>query len=211
MCRRVILPVVLLAAAAMAGCAGPKTLKKRDLSSVRSGEAAALSKRLGKPTYILPVTKGPYKGSRMYVYEWDKPGDEIINRMYTYVVVRDGLVAAVFEDPADKYEKDAKAAAYAFLDSEGERKLHSVSNRDTTTGALRTLAQGVAMAGSFIPVAGPALSMAGQAAGLTTQAVTAGGSALATTYNPAAARPEYLRTVPPENLPRLDQPAAVSN
>jgi hypothetical protein len=211
MCRRVILPVVLLAATAMAGCAGPKTLKKRDFTSVRSGEAAALSKKLRQPTYILPVTRGSYKGSQMYVYEWDKPGDNIINRMYTYVVVRDGLVAAVFEDPADKYEKDAKAAAYAFLDSEGERKLSGVSNQRTTAGALRSLAQGVAMAGSFIPVAGPALSLAGQAAGLTTQAVTAGGSAPATTYNPAAARPAYLQTVPPENLPRLDQPAAAAN
>ena len=169
------LVVFLCAALAVTGCAGPKTLKKRDLSSVQVGQAAALSKKLGKPTYILPVTKGRYKGSQMYVYEWDKPGDNIVNRMYTYVVVRDGLVAAVFEDPADKYEKDAKAAAYAFLDSEGERKLSGVSNQQTTAGALRSLAQGVAMAGSFIPVAGPALSLAGQAAGLTTQAVTAGG------------------------------------
>ena len=204
------LVVFLCAALAVTGCAGPKTLKKRDLSSVQVGQAAALSKKLGKPTYILPVTKGRYKGSQMYVYEWDKPGDNIVNRMYTYVVVRDGLVAAVFEDPADKYEKDAKAAAYAFLDSEGERKLSGVSNQQTTAGALRSLAQGVAMAGSFIPVAGPALSLAGQAAGLTTQAVTAGGSAPATTYNPAAARPAYLRTVPPEDLPRLDQPPAAA-
>ena len=202
---------LLLGLLFLAGCAGPKTLKKRDLSSVQAGEVAALSKTLRKPTYILPVTKGRYQGAQMYVYEWDKPDDNIVNRMYTYVVVRDGLVAAVFEDPADKYEKDAKAAAYAFLDSEGERKLSGVSNRHTTAGALRSLAQGVAMAGSFIPVAGPALSMAGQAAGLTTQAMTAGGSRQTTTFNPMPARPAYLRTVPPEDLPRLDQTGVAEN
>jgi hypothetical protein len=144
----------------------------------------------------------------MYVYEWDKPDDNIVNRMYTYVVVRDGLVAAVFEDPADKYEKDAKAAAYAFLDSEGERKISSISNRHATAGALRSLAEGVAMAGSFIPVAGPALSMAGQAAGLTTQAVASGNRSQTTTYNPVPARPAYLRTVPPEDLPSANQTGA---
>ena len=203
--------LIVCASLAAAGCAGPKTLKKRDLSSVQVGEVAALSKKLGKPTYILPVTKGRYQGAQMYVYEWDKPGDNIVNRMYTYVVVSDGLVAAVFEDPADKYEKDAKAAAYAFLDSEGERKLSGISNQRTTAGALRNLAQGVAMAGSFIPVAGPALSMAGQAAGLTTQAVTGGGTPQSTTFNPVPARPAYLRTVPPEDLPRVDQTGASPN
>ena len=201
-----IIPVLLCVLAA--GCAGPKTLRKRDLSSVQVGEVAALSKKLSKPTYILPVTKGRYRGAQMYVYEWDKPDDNIVNRMYTYVVVRDGLVAAVFEDPVDKYEKDAKAAAYAFLDSEGERKLSTISNRHTTTGALRSLAEGVAMAGSFIPVAGPALSMAGQAAGLTTQAMAAGSREQTTTFNPVPARPAYLRTVPPEDLPRVDQTGA---
>lgn len=186
-------------------------MKKRDLSAVRTGDVAALSKPLRKPTYILPVTKGRYEGAQMYVYEWDKPDDEIVNRMYTYVVIKDGRVEAVFEDPADKYEKDAKAAAYAFLDSEGERKLSSISNRHTTTGALRSLAEGVAMAGSFIPVAGPALAMAGQAAGLTTQAVSAGNRNQRTTFNPMPARPAYLRTVPPEDLPRLEQDGAVEN
>ena len=198
----------LCATFAVTGCAGPKTFKKRDLSSVQVGETAALSKKLSKPTYIVPVTKGRYQGAQMYVYEWDLPDDNIVNRMYTYVVVRDGLVAAVFEDPADKYEKDAKAAAYAFLDSEGERKLSGLSNRQTTAGALRGLAQGVAMAGSFIPVAGPALSMAGQAAGLTTQAMTAGSAPPTTTFNPVPARPAYLRTVPPDDLPSVNQTGA---
>jgi hypothetical protein len=200
--------LLLLGMVVAAGCAGPKTLKKRDLSSVQPGQVAALSKKLSKPTYILPVTKGPYKGSQMYVYEWDKPGDNIVNRMYTYVVISNGLVTAVFEDPADKYEKDAKAAAYAFLDSEGERKMSSISNRHATAGALRSLAEGVAMAGSFIPVAGPALSMAGQAAGLTTQAVASGDRSQTTTYNPVPARPAYLRTVPPEDLPSANQTGA---
>jgi hypothetical protein len=195
-----ILPVLL--AVLSAGCAGPKTLRKRDFSSVQVGDALASTKQLRKPTYILPVTKGRYEGAQMLVYEWDKPDDEIINRMYTYVVVRDGRVAMIFEDPADKYEKDARAAAYAFLDSEGEREMRKAANRHSTTGVLRGLAEGVAMAGSFIPVAGPAVAMAGQAAGLTTQAVAAGNRAETTTYNPLPARPAYLRTVPPETPPR---------
>jgi len=198
MLRPILLIPVLLSVLA-AGCAGPKTLRKRDFSAVQVGDPIATSKPLRKPTYILPVTQGRYQGSQMLVYEWDKPDDEIVNRMYTYVVVRDGKVAKIFEDADDKYDKDARAAAYAFLDSEGERKLQSLSNRSSTTGALRSLAEGIAIAGSFIPVAGPAVAMAGQAAGLTTQAVAAGQRTAATTFNPMPARPAYLRTVPPED------------
>jgi hypothetical protein len=50
--------------------------------------------------------------------------------------------------------------------------------------------------------------MAGQAAGLTTQAVAAGSREQTTTFNPVPARPAYLRTVPPEDLPRVDQTGA---
>lgn len=188
----------------LCGCAGTRTLKKRDLSSVQVGDAVTSSKVLRKPTYILPVAKGRDKGAQLYVYEWDKPGDEINNRMYTYVVVREGRVARIFEDPADKYEKDALAASYAFMDSEGERKLKSDAGRRTATGALRTLAEGVAIAGSFIPVAGPAIAMAGQAAGLTTQAVTANQSEESSVFQPMPARPAYLTTVPPETSSRKD-------
>ena len=201
---RLLLIISVLLSVLAAGCAGPKTLRKRDLSSVQVGDAVVTSKPLRKPTYILPVTRGRDKGSQMLVYEWDKPDDEIINRMYTYVVVRDGRVTGIFEDPADKYDKDARAAAYAFLDSEGERKLQNLSNRHSTTGALRSLAEGIAIAGSFIPVAGPAVAMAGQAAGLTTQAVAAGQRTPSTTFNPMPARPAYLRTEPPEVTARND-------
>ena len=196
-----LIAFLLLCAFGLPGCAGPALLKKRDLSSVPTGAAAVGTKELRKPTYILPVAKGRYKGSQMYVYEWDKPGDEIINRMYTYVVVRDGRVAAIFEDPPDKYEKDALAAAYAFMDSEGERKLNGAAQRQTASGALRSLAEGVAIAGSFIPVAGPAISMAGQAAGLTTQAVSAGQREQTSAFQPLPARPAYLSTVPPDHAP----------
>lgn len=201
---RLFLIILVLLSVLAAGCAGPKTLRKRDFSAVQVGDAVATSKPLRKPTYILPVTQGRHEGAQMLVYEWDKPDDEIVNRMYTYVVVRDGRVTKIFEDPADKYEKDARAAAYAFLDSEGERKLRNLSNRYSMTGALRSLAEGVAIAGSFIPVAGPAVAMAGQAAGLTTQAVTAGQRTQTTSFNPMPARPAYLRTEPPEDSARKD-------
>lgn len=199
--RTVIFAALLFS---LCGCAGTRILKKRDLSSVQVGDAVTLSKTLRKPTYILPVAKGRDKGSQMYVYEWDKPGDEINNRMYTYVVVRDGRVVRIFEDSPDKYEKDALAASYAFMDSEGERQLKSATDRRTATGALRSLAEGVALAGSFIPVAGPAIAMAGQAAGLTTQAVTANQRDEIPALRPMPARPAYLMTVPPEMSSRKD-------
>ena len=195
--RFFVLP--LLCVFLVAGCSGPALLKKRDFSSVQPGAPVAGTKVLRKPSYILPVAKGRYKGAQMHVYEWDKPGDDIINRMYTYVVVRDGRVAGIFEDPPDKYEKDALAASYAFMDSEGERKLRGTSHRQNASGALRSLAEGIAIAGSFIPVAGPAISMAGQAAGLTTQAVAAGQHEQPPAFQPMPARPAYLCTVPPEN------------
>lgn len=188
----------------LCGCAGMPILKKRDFSSVQVGDAVTSSKTLRKPTYILPVAKGRDKGAQMYVYEWDKPGDEINNRMYTYVVVREGRVARIFEDPPDKYEKDALAASYAFMDSEGEKKLKSAADRRTATGALRTLAEGVAIAGSFIPVAGPAIAMAGQAAGLTTQAAAANQRNEPPVFQPMPARPAYLMAVPPETSSRKD-------
>lgn len=193
--RTVIFAALLLS---LPGCASPRILKKRDFSSVQVGGAVATQKVLRKPTYILPVAKGRDKGARMHVYEWDKPGDEINNRMYTYVVVRDGRVVRIFEDPPDKYEKDALAASYAFMDSEGERQLKGAADRRTATGALRSLAEGVALAGSFIPVAGPAIAMAGQAAGLTTQAVTANQRDEMPAFRPMPARPAYLMTVPPQ-------------
>lgn len=188
----------------LCGCAGTRTLKKRNLSSVQVGQPVAAHKVLRKPTYVLPVAKGRDKGARMHVYEWDKPGDEINNRMYTYVVVRDGRVVRIFEDPPDKYEKDSLAASYAFMDSEGERQLKGVADRRTATGALRSLAEGVALAGSFIPVAGPAIAMAGQAAGLTTQAVTANQRDEIPVLRPMPARPAYLMTVPPETFSPKD-------
>ena len=188
----------------LGGCASPRILKKRDLSSVQIGQPVAAQKVLRKPTYILPVAKGRDKGAQMYVYEWDKPGDEINNRMYTYVVVRDGRVVRIFEDPSDKYEKDALAASYAFMDSEGERQLKGAADRRTATGALRSLAEGVALAGSFIPVAGPAIAIAGQAAGLTTQAVAANQRDEIPAFRPMPARPAYLMTVPPETSSRKD-------
>jgi hypothetical protein len=199
---RVIIPFVLVLS--LSGCASPRILKKRDVSSVQVGQPVAAQKVLRKPTYIFPVAKGRDRGAQMYVYEWDKPGDEINNRMYTYVVVRDGRVVRIFEDPPDKYEKDALAASYAFMDSEGERQLKSATDRRTATGALRSLAEGVALAGSFIPVAGPAIAMAGQAAGLTTQAVTANQRDEMPAFRPMPARPAYLMTVPPEKSSRKD-------
>ena len=183
-------------------------MKKRDLSAVRVGDAVAGTKALRKPTYILPVARGRYAGSQMFVYEWDKPGDEINNRMYSYVVVRDGRVAKIFEDPPDKYEKDALAAAYAHMDSEGERKLHS---GNAVTGALSSLAEGLAIGGAFIPVVGPAVSMAGQAAGLTTQAVAAGRRPPDGAFNPMPVRREYLTIVPPENSPARAATASSEN
>lgn len=163
---------------------------------MRVGDAVVGCKDLRKPTYILPVPRGRYQGSQMLVYEWDKPGDVITNRMYSYVVVSEGRVTKVFEDQPDKYEKNPLAASYAYFDSEGERKQHS---GEATSGVLRSLADGLAIAGAFIPVAGPAVSLAGQAAGLTTQAVTAGRRAPNAAFTPMAARPEYLATVPPDN------------
>lgn len=188
----------------LCGCAGTHILKKRDLSSVQVGEPVAAQKVLCKPTYILPVAKGRDKGAQMYVYEWDKAGDEINNRMYTYVVVREGRVVRIFEDPSDKYEKDALAASYAFMDSEGERQLKGAADRHTATGALRSLAEGVALAGSFIPVAGPAIAMAGQAVGLTTQAVAANQRDEIPAFRPMPARPAYLMTLPPESSSRKE-------
>lgn len=52
------------------------------------------------------LTKGELKGAEAWLFEWDLPNDEMNNKMFTWVVVKDGVILAYAEESADKWSKD---------------------------------------------------------------------------------------------------------
>jgi hypothetical protein len=195
------LAVVSAVAAILCSCAGTQAMKKPDLSKVAVDTPYIEAKALKNPRYIVDVTQGRWRGGKMLIFEWDLPGDDIHNRMYSYAVIKDGRVVSLYEDPADKYRKDPVAASQALLDTQAEKGLRSAGQQRTAQAALQGVSTGLSAVGSFVPLAGPALAAAGQAVGTATQiasaAAPASTSPAATTTNPGAAGlPPYVATTP---------------
>lgn len=144
--------------ASLTSCAGPKYLKKRDLSTVVAGSPVTKTKVLKKPSLVSRITKGKHKGGLLYVYEWDKPKDSIINQMYSYVVVRDDKVEAIYEDPPDKFARDAGAYRTAWAQSEALREHYRSVNAQTARQIAIGVAAGLAGAGAAMAAAGNSYS-----------------------------------------------------
>jgi hypothetical protein len=94
----------------LVGCAasGPKLYKKPDLSAVTAGTPIKDVRALRKPVARQAVTKGKLKGAETWLYEWDLPNDEVNNKVFTAVVVKDGVILGWVEESADKWRKDPK-------------------------------------------------------------------------------------------------------
>lgn len=111
--------------ALIGGCAtkndaGVTLHKKPDLSKVTPGTPVSKIASLKKPIKREVITKGKLKGAEAWLFEWDAPNDEVNNKMYTSVVVKDGVVVAYVEDTPDKWRKDPKLHEAAKLASSWE-------------------------------------------------------------------------------------------
>jgi len=189
-------------AATLCSCAGNQAMKKPDLSKVAVGTPYIEAKALKNPRYIVDVSQGRWRDAKMLIFEWDLPGDEIHNRMYSYAVIKEGRVVSVYEDPADKYRKDPVAASQALLDTQAEQGQQTAGRQRTAQAALQGVSTGLSAVGSFIPVAGPALAVAGQAVGTATQIASAAApsTSAANSSAPVASNsglPPYVATTPP--------------
>jgi hypothetical protein len=114
--------LVLSAAAGLAGCtttndSGVVLLRKPDLSTVVPGTPIDKVASLKNPLKKEPIIAGDQTGAETWIYEWDLPDDGVNNRMFTSVVVKNGLIVSFREDTADKWEQDAQLHRDAKLDS----------------------------------------------------------------------------------------------
>jgi hypothetical protein len=97
---------MLLAGCATTNDAGVRLYKKPDLSKVTPGTPVTKVASLKKPIKREVITKGELKGAEAWLYEWDAPNDEVNNKMFTSVVVKDGAVVGWYEETPDKWRKD---------------------------------------------------------------------------------------------------------
>lgn len=101
----------LISALLTSGCAtkndaGVVLHKKPDLSKVTPGTPISKVAGLKKPIKREVITKGELKGAQAWLYEWDAPNDEVNNKMFTSVVVKDGVITGFYEETPDKWRKD---------------------------------------------------------------------------------------------------------
>ena len=132
---------LLLAAAALAGCAttndsGVLLHGKPDLSRVLPGTPIDKVAALKKPLKKEPITDGDNRGAETWIYEWDLPDDGVNNRMFTSVVVKDGVIVNFREETADKWTQDAQLHMVAKLDS----ALEDVSSLKATAARYQRVA-----------------------------------------------------------------------
>jgi hypothetical protein len=111
----------LVAVVALVGCArneyGIPLKKKPDLSAVQPGTPVNKVRGLKKPVKKEVLTKGDLKGAEAWLFEWDLPNDEVNNRMFTSVVVKDGVVLGWHEETANKWNKNSQLYKAARLDT----------------------------------------------------------------------------------------------
>jgi len=133
--------ILLLAAAGLAGCAttndsGVVLHAKPDLSTVVPGTPVEKVAALKKPLKKEPITEGVDHGAETWIYEWDLPDDGVNNRMFTSVVVKNGLIVSFREESADKWQQDNQLHMTAKLDS----ALEDVSSLKATAARYQRVA-----------------------------------------------------------------------
>ena len=112
----------LISALLLSGCAtkndaGIILHKKPDLTKVTPGTPISKVAGLKKPIKREVITKGELKGAEAWLYEWDAPNDEVNNKMFTSVVVKDGIITGFYEETPDKWRKDPEMLKQAKLQS----------------------------------------------------------------------------------------------
>jgi len=107
---------------ALAGCAtvndsGVSLHRKPDLSAVAPGTLVSQVSGLRKPVERETIGEGKLKGAEVWLYEWDLPDDDVNNKMFTSVVVKDGVILGYSEETPDKWQKNPQLHKMAKLDS----------------------------------------------------------------------------------------------
>lgn len=113
---------ILAAVLALTGCAttndsGVRLLPKPDLSGVAPGTPVDQVAALRKPARKQAVTDGRFAGAETWIYEWDSPDDGVNNRMFTSVVVKDGVVLDHNEETPDKWRQSPQLHMTAKVES----------------------------------------------------------------------------------------------
>ena len=127
----------------LSSCAGPKYFKKRNFSYLKIGDKYSKTKELRNPTRIEKVKHGIHSGANVFVYEWDLPKDNIINRMFTYVYVKNDTVTAIYEDPVDKYIKNKNLQQIAINESAAELNYFNQVRAENTRRFAMAMASGM--------------------------------------------------------------------
>lgn len=109
--------LLLLIGCATTNDAGVRLYKKPDLSKVTLGTPINKVSSLKKPIKREVITRGELKGAEAWLFEWDTPNDEVNNKMFTSVIVKDSVVVGYVEDTPDKWRKDPKLHKAAKLQS----------------------------------------------------------------------------------------------
>ena len=132
------------AALALAGCAttndsGVPLHPKPDLSAIAPGTPVDTIAALNKPVHKEPVADSGSPGAEVWLFEWDLPDDGVNNRMFTSVVVKDGLFVSFSEETADKWRQDPQQHMAAKLDSalEDVASLNATAARHQRVASMR--------------------------------------------------------------------------
>lgn len=116
---------VVFAITILTGCvtkndAGVRLYKKPDLTKVTPGTPINKVAGLKKPIKKEVFTKGDLKGAEAWLFEWDLPNDDVNNRMFTSVIVKDGIILGYAEETAEKWSKQPELYKAAKKLSAGE-------------------------------------------------------------------------------------------
>lgn len=118
--------LLLLASALLTGCAqneyGVPIYKRPDSANMKPGTPWSKVKGVGQAKKRAVLPDGKYEGAETWVFEWDLPGDDVNNSMFTTVAVKDGVIVAVDEQTANKWQKDPKLYQAAKLDTQKENE-----------------------------------------------------------------------------------------
>ena len=102
----IALGVVFAAGCTAVNNSGVALHRKPDLSGVIPGTSLRRVAGLGEPAKKEPLVSADPKGPEVWIYEWDLPDDGVNNKMFTSVVVKDGIILGYAEETPDKWTKN---------------------------------------------------------------------------------------------------------
>ncbi len=147
-----IFVVSLLVAACAKNEYGIPLKKKPDLSAVQPGTPISKVRGLKKPIKKEALTQGELNGAEAWLFEWNLPNDEVNNRMFTSVVVKDGVVLGWHEETPDKWTKSPELYKAARLDTALENLAAAQARAAYTRMALGALASQNASRAAYDPM-----------------------------------------------------------